>query len=95
MRDGKGGLDTIPLKGQGRWVRFLGIRRGTSWGYSFFEFEVYGVPAAAPARGGGALAGLIIDPPVAIISDVQTQRFAAKGFDAAGNPLGQSPPAGG
>jgi hypothetical protein len=87
VRDGTGGLDEIPLKGQGRWVRFLGIRRGTNWGYSFFEFEVYGVPTASAAKSGASLASLSIDPPVAIISDAQTQRFAAKGFDPAGNQV--------
>ena len=32
----------------GRYVRINGTARGTAWGYSLFEFEVYG--------GGGATA---------------------------------------
>lgn len=41
--DGKGGVETIrfdPLIA--RYVKFQGIERGTIYGYSIFEFEVYG-----------------------------------------------------
>lgn len=30
------------LRGSGRYVRMLGTQRATPWGYSLFEFEVYG-----------------------------------------------------
>ena len=33
----------VSLAGQSaRYVRLLGIKRGTEWGYSLFEFKVYG-----------------------------------------------------
>ena len=41
--DSKGGMETIsftPLKT--RYVKMLGIKRATQWGYSLFEFEIYG-----------------------------------------------------
>jgi len=44
---GDGGIDDLTdLAGFGRYVRILGTRRGTEWGYSLWSFEVYGDPAA-------------------------------------------------
>jgi hypothetical protein len=34
------------LEGGARYVRMYGVTRTTSWGYSIFEFEVYGTPNA-------------------------------------------------
>lgn len=43
---GDGGTDTLSgLTGQGRYVRIYGTQRGTQWGYSLWEFAVYGTPA--------------------------------------------------
>jgi hypothetical protein len=36
------------LQGSGRYVRLLGVRRGTAWGYSLWSFEVYGTPTSEP-----------------------------------------------
>lgn len=39
---GNGGVDDLTgLSGSGRYVRMLGVTRGTSWGFSLFEFEIY------------------------------------------------------
>ena len=41
-----GGTDDIAgISGSGRFVRMNGLMRGTQWGFSLYEFEVYGVPA--------------------------------------------------
>jgi hexosaminidase len=46
---GSGGVqDLTGLTGSGRYIRVYGTQRGTSWGYSLYEFEVYG---------GGGLSG--------------------------------------
>jgi uncharacterized repeat protein (TIGR03806 family) len=46
--NGDGGIDTLVLDGQkGRYIRMRGVQRATGYGYSLFEFEVYGVPADA------------------------------------------------
>lgn len=37
------------LIGAGRYLRIYGISRGTQWGYSLWEFEIYGMPALTPA----------------------------------------------
>ena len=39
---GDGGVDDLAVSGSGRYVRMNGTARGTAWGYSLFEFEVYG-----------------------------------------------------
>lgn len=38
---GNGGIDELSLTAQGRYIRMFGIKRGTVYGYSLYEFEVY------------------------------------------------------
>lgn len=40
--NGNGGTDAIDAGMQGRYVLLMGTRRGTPYGYSLWEFEVYG-----------------------------------------------------
>ncbi|WP_308195485.1 chitosanase [Dactylosporangium sp. AC04546] len=47
---GNGGTDDLTgLTGTGRYVRLYGTTRATQWGYSLWEFKVYGNPAATPS----------------------------------------------
>jgi hypothetical protein len=39
---GDGGVDDLAVSGTGRYVRMHGTARGTAWGYSLFEYEVWG-----------------------------------------------------
>ncbi|MDO0924453.1 discoidin domain-containing protein [Streptomyces sp. TG1A-8] len=39
---GDGGTDTVAVSGQGRYVRMLGVHRATQYGYSLWEFQVFG-----------------------------------------------------
>jgi hypothetical protein len=39
---GDGGTDDLTVSGSGRYVRLYATRRATSYGYSLFEFQVYG-----------------------------------------------------
>jgi hypothetical protein len=39
---GDGGTDDLTVSGSGRYVRMYGTKRGTSYGYSLFEFQVSG-----------------------------------------------------
>ncbi len=42
---GAGGIEDLTgLSGTGRYVRMYGTTRGTSYGYSLYEFQVYGTP---------------------------------------------------
>jgi len=46
---GDGGVDDLTgLSGSGRYLRILGTRRGTPWGYSLWELEVYGAADSPP-----------------------------------------------
>ncbi|GAA2383761.1 hypothetical protein Cme02nite_70040 [Catellatospora methionotrophica] len=42
---GDGGVDDVSLTGTGRYVRMNGTARATQWGYSLWDFNVYGTPA--------------------------------------------------
>lgn len=39
---GDGGTDTLDVSGQGRYVRMYGVHRATQYGYSLWEFQVFG-----------------------------------------------------
>ncbi|HEV3171662.1 MAG TPA: discoidin domain-containing protein [Actinocrinis sp.] len=39
---GTGGVQTLNITGSGRYVRMYGTTRATQWGYSLWEFQVYG-----------------------------------------------------
>jgi hypothetical protein len=39
---GDGGADNLTVSGSGRYVRLNGTARGTAWGYSLWEFKVFG-----------------------------------------------------
>ena len=41
---GDGGIDDIQLNGSGRFIRMNGLLRGTGYGYSLYEFQVWGKP---------------------------------------------------
>ncbi len=48
---GDGGVDDLAVSGSGRYLRVYGTARGTAYGYSLWELEVYGgsAPTATPA----------------------------------------------
>ncbi len=53
---GDGGVDDLTVSGSGRYIRMYGTVRGTVYGYSLWEFEVYGSggggPTATPVPAG-------------------------------------------
>jgi PKD repeat protein len=46
ITSGNGGNDTIDVTATARYVRMLGVTRGTQYGYSLYEFEMYQMPGA-------------------------------------------------
>ncbi|WIB63755.1 discoidin domain-containing protein [Curtobacterium sp. MCBD17_040] len=44
---GTGGVTTTKVAATGRYVRMLGVKRATQYGYSLWEFQVSGTPVAA------------------------------------------------
>ncbi|TDD61621.1 hypothetical protein E1263_06955 [Kribbella antibiotica] len=45
---GNGAVDDLTLSGTGRYVRVYGTARGTAYGYSLFDLEVYGTTGGGP-----------------------------------------------
>jgi hypothetical protein len=48
---GTGGTQTLNVTGTGRYVRMYGTARATQYGYSLWEFQVYGTTSAGSACG--------------------------------------------
>ncbi|QIJ66252.1 discoidin domain-containing protein [Streptomyces sp. JB150] len=62
---GDGGTDDLTVSGTGRYVRLQGISRATGYGYSLWEFQVYGTTGDTPQLPGGGDLGPnvhVIDP---------------------------------
>ena len=71
---GDGGTDDLAVSGTGRFVRMNGTQRAlTGFGYSLFEFQVYGATTAAPT--------LLSQGKPATASSVETILVAASAFD--------------
>ncbi|MFJ4467960.1 discoidin domain-containing protein [Streptomyces sp. NPDC089424] len=45
---GDGAADTVDVSGQARYVRMQGLTRATPWGYSLWEFQVFGTTDGTP-----------------------------------------------
>ncbi|GAA1995569.1 discoidin domain-containing protein [Catenulispora subtropica] len=45
---GPGGTETLNVSGTGRYVRMYGTARNTAYGYSLWEFQVYGTSGSGP-----------------------------------------------
>ena len=54
---GAGGNETFPISTTARYIRMYGTARGTQFGYSIFEFDVYGLTTTAPVTGGNGNGG--------------------------------------
>ncbi len=50
-----GGTETLNVSGTGRYVRMYGTARSTGYGYSLWEFQVYGAGGTTAPPGGGDL----------------------------------------
>jgi glucose/arabinose dehydrogenase len=82
---GDGAVDDLSgLSGSGRYVRMYGTTRGTPWGYSLWEFEVYStsgptVTAISPTAGppGGGTVVTITGTGFSTTSGATTVRFGA------------------
>ncbi|MFF8602250.1 discoidin domain-containing protein [Streptomyces sp. NPDC015232] len=51
---GDGGTDDVTVTGTARYVRMYGTQRATPYGYSLYEFKVYGSATAGTPVAGGA-----------------------------------------
>ncbi|HEX4288703.1 MAG TPA: glycoside hydrolase family 3 C-terminal domain-containing protein, partial [Trebonia sp.] len=54
---GAGGQETFPVSTTARYIRVYGLARATTFGYSIFEFDVYGPTNTPPLAGGNGNGG--------------------------------------
>ncbi|MGI5229072.1 discoidin domain-containing protein [Actinoallomurus sp. CA-142502] len=84
---GKGGTENLDLSGKGRYIRFYGTKRATGYGYSLWEFQVFGTvdtasneppllsaPTKAPATTGQF--GLTTPADKAMVTDTRRPMLA-------------------
>lgn len=90
-QNGSGGTESlVGLEGSGRYVRVLGLRRATQWGYSIWSLEVYGTPTSEPpsmnlALNRPATASSVESPslgPALAFDGRMDTRFSSAFFDA-------------
>jgi beta-glucosidase len=70
---GTGGQQTIPASVTARYVKMNGTARGTQFGYSIFEFDVYGLTTTAPVTGGNGNGGNGVCPWVGSTAPIATR----------------------
>ncbi len=86
-----GGTDDITgLTGHGRYVRVVGTQRGTAWGYSLFELEVYGVTDStgdteAPTVPAGLTSTGVTSSSVALSWSASSDNVGVSGYDVLRN----------
>lgn len=68
--NGIGGTNTLNVAGTGRYIRMYGTQRKTTYGYSLWEFQVYG--AAIPVT------GITVSPATGTIGGTASTQLAAK-----------------
>ncbi|MEV7723250.1 discoidin domain-containing protein [Streptomyces sp. NPDC087917] len=76
---GAGGNVTHDVSGTARYVRVFGTQRTTGYGYSLFEFQVYGTTGSGPTLPGGGDLGpnvIVFDPSTPNIQARLDQVFA-------------------
>ena len=72
---GPGGTQTLSVSGSGRYIRMYGTARNTGYGYSLWEFAVYGGGGGTPPppTGGDLGANVIVFNPTMAQSAIQSQ----------------------
>ncbi|CAM5275214.1 hypothetical protein SAVIM338S_00046 [Streptomyces avidinii] len=84
---GNGATDDLAVTGAGRYVRMHGTARGTAYGYSLWEFEVYGSPASggsdttAPSAPGSLRSTATTAHSVSLAWNAATDNAGVTGYD--------------
>jgi type 1 glutamine amidotransferase len=67
LPNGTGGTEDLSVSGQGRYIRLTGTVRATPWGFSLWEFQVFGNPADTTPP----------VPQISIVSPLADQQYQA------------------
>ncbi|MCX4782198.1 glycosyl hydrolase family 8 [Streptomyces sp. NBC_01264] len=84
---GNGATDDLTLTGTGRYVRVHATARGTAYGYSLWEFEVYGSPVSggsdttAPSAPGSLRSTATTANSVSLAWNAATDNVGVTGYD--------------
>ncbi|HCT77045.1 MAG TPA: hypothetical protein DGG94_22140 [Micromonosporaceae bacterium] len=78
---GTGGNQTLTVTGSGRYVRLHGTARNSGYGYSLWEFQVYGTAGGPPTGGCGTANAALNKPSTASSSENPTVNPASAAFD--------------
>ncbi|MEV3854150.1 discoidin domain-containing protein [Streptomyces sp. NPDC050095] len=76
-----GGTDTLDVSGSGRYVRMTGVTRATQYGYSLWEFQVFGDSGSTPPADGCAAANAAKGRPATASSTENGGTPASAAFD--------------
>jgi gliding motility-associated-like protein len=84
--NGNGHHDTIVFSSQGvRYVRMLGLQRATGYGYSLYEFQVYGIPKYFWSPNDGSIDDIFSATPV--LTPQNTTSYTVVVPDACSGPI--------
>jgi len=85
---GDGNVDdlTLPAGTSGRYVWVSGTARGTAYGYSLYELQVYGLTHQDPA-----LKSIVVTPNFTAVAAGKSVAFSAKPLDQFGNAIAATP----
>ncbi|MBB5079405.1 cellulase family glycosylhydrolase [Nonomuraea endophytica] len=83
---GDGGTDDVAVIGAGRFVRVHGTQRGTAYGYSLFELQVYGTPGSGgdttpPSTPGNLRSTATTASSVSLAWNAATDNVGVTGYD--------------
>lgn len=81
VTNGTGGVQTLNVTGSGRFVRMYGTVRGTGYGYSLWEFQVYGTIGAPPPPPTCGTSNAALNRPASASSIENAGTPAAGAFD--------------
>jgi F5/8 type C domain len=87
---GAGGVQTLNVTGSGRYVRMYGTARSSGYGYSLWEFQVYGTAGSTPTPSDTPTASTSPTPTVTVTSPPGTvpgnwTPLWSEGFDGSAN----------
>lgn len=84
---GDGGTDQISnnASASGRYLWMKGLSRGTPWGYSLYEMEVFGFPATDRV-----LTTIDLSPAMSVVNLGETVQYTALTYDQYGDPINET-----
>lgn len=82
--NGRGGMENIDLNCETRYVRMNGLERATDYGFSIYEFEVYGVPASVNEN---EIFGIQLSAPTQLLKEGESVQMTAKAYNGLGKEV--------